>query len=288
MTKLISVFCLVFSISSFADFPELDFQNLSIIVDGSDGNISGDFARYAAGPVWIKHADFNFNFHQKPNKLIIEDGTTAVSLQHQLPFLNSFQKFHLHNVKLSSTGGLFTTDFNRLEIITERSFFDVSETNASCNGKATMSDIGAFDSVINSCLNRGVLGITKLDFKNDKLTHFFSDVQQMSGSKNPFKINQVKDIKLELTENKLYAEATIKPVVKITIKVNGSVAYNDKKNEVAIKVEKAKWGFLSIKALLFKLLEKIKMEEVRVEKPYLYVDLSNNNEKLAQTGLSKK
>ena len=79
----------------------------------------------------------------------------------------------------------------------------------------------------------------------------------------------LKDAKVSIQRGKLTFEVRVAGIGKIN--GNGSVTHDEARREIAIKIDKVRFGFLDVTGRFFGMIADMESDTVKVSRPYIYV-----------------
>ncbi len=135
-----------------------------------------------------------------------------------------------------------------------------------CKRKSKHEDIT--DDLLSACLTNSELKAHSGDFQN--ATNSFYSVFDNKALGDKITLD---DLDIKVTENKLKASFKSNISKGVRVKIEGETHYDSEAKMIKIKIDKAKASFLNIKNTIFKELEQLDVEGLKVEKPYIYFSM---------------
>ncbi|OIQ19584.1 MAG: hypothetical protein BM556_03615 [Bacteriovorax sp. MedPE-SWde] len=180
----------------------------------------------------------------------------------QLYFNNSEKKIGLRMASANARAEDMSTSFNGASI--------------NCNREKVYDDVT--DDLLSACLKSASVSLNNLRLNTGK-SEFVSIIPNEYGD-GEILGSQISLDKLRININNHSFSGQIKGDVTkgMKVKFEGQTHYFQAKRQVRIKLTKAKAGFINVKKTLFKELRKAQSDTMKVNAPYIYIQLSESDQ----------
>lgn len=133
--------------------------------------------------------------------------------------------------------------------------------------------------LLEACLNGQTSLKLKYFKKFDKTKGAPSLYQDLMMALTPYEIaplaeTLVENVGLSIKDQSFKAELTTKVVFNTTVKMNGKIYYQNEKNQIRLRLDSARAGFLNVLSKVFDQLEKNQSEKLIVQRPWVTIILS--------------
>lgn len=276
MKKLSILILFIFSFSSLADFPTITARNFSMDYRKNSGIGYVNFLKYNVDRMTFTHTALQTQIKKYPDRIVMNDTENQIEFHSALDFMNNFSSLDLDDLNLLSVKKSFDMNMSHAIVGIDQAVYDITKFIFKCLGSEKENDI---DQAFAYCAHQTDFKIEKAVFNDDSaLSDFFTNLIINSGTptgkKNPLKVNTLHDLDISIKKNVLKSLVKIKYLIEIPLTADGIVHFDKDKSEFKIEIKKAHISFIDVKKFMFKELAKLKIKELRVEPPYIYIAVS--------------
>lgn len=281
MKNYFFLFTLLLSFSSLADFPTITARNFSMDYRKNAGIGYVNFLKYNVDRMTFTHTALQAQIKKYPDRIVMNDTENQIEFHSTLDFMDNFSALDLDDLNLLSIKKSFDLNIAHAIMEIDQANYDVNKFIFKCLGPDKGEDI---DQAFAHCANQTDFMIEKATFNEaSPLTNFFTNLIIESGNsekKNPLKVNTLHHLDIKIKKNVLKALVKIKYIFEIPLTADGIVHFDKDKSQFQIEVKKATIAsFIDVKKLMFKELAKLKLKEMKVEPPYVYITVASKAKK---------
>lgn len=276
MKKIIFLLSLLLSFSVLADFPNVTAKNLSMDFRKNNGIGYVNFLKYDVGRMGFTHTALQAQIKRYPDRIVINDTENQIEIRSSLDFMDNFNALDLTDLNLLSYKKTFDLNIARGIVEIDKAIYDVNKFIFKCLGPEATKD-NDIDQAFEHCSNQTDFFIEKAVFNEaSPLSDFFTNLIIDSGSekKNPIKVNTLNNLEIKIKKNVLNAMVKIKYLIEIPLTADGIVKFDKDKSQFKIEIKKAHIAFIDVKKFMFKELAKLKIKEMKVEAPFIYITVA--------------
>ena len=261
MKKVIIAMAFLGTVGAYADFTSVRVKNFTGSYDQPEG-------RATATELIIP----------SENKELIEITVQGDESGYHLTFGDS--EYHFENPS-SMINDIYTGKWKEVNFVTQgrklnasiesfSSTVQYSDTvlnsfAAACNEKRSFENYG--HQIMDACLSNANFSIGYFKTNSTrKILNIFEDLPGVRAS-----TTIIQNGKINISNGKFKMEAKIDVGMSAKVKIEGTTEFQDTKNRVAIRIDKAKASFINIKNKIFEELEKSQSDTLKVERPYIYI-----------------
>ena len=209
--------------------------------------------QYGAGSARVEKAKFildgvDYDFDQTTFDVTSHEGVLTIespennfSYALNVALINGVRFAKLDNVSAEVSLGKVEAFIPYAQLEKDNETTLINNFTLNCRANSRMSD------AINACVNLGQLNLARF-------------------SQGP---TDLRETKVSIQRGKLTFEVRVAGIGKIT--GNGSVSHDEARREIAIKIDKVRYGFLDITSRFFTMIADLESETVKVSRPYIYV-----------------
>jgi hypothetical protein len=190
---------------------------------------------------------------------------------------NELKSANWSNLNLNSLETSFQASAQSLQSLSTDSGLNLNQFNIECSLGAKAPEIHSVDHLLNGCLNRQAnLDLNLVEINDISGESLVSDLMQTLnvGFPSTLSTSKFENISLAINNNDFSAAVTTKVVINATVRMSGKTYYDIEKEQVRIRIDRARAGFLNVLGRLFDELDKIESESVKVERPWVIIDLA--------------
>lgn len=206
-----------------------------------------------AGSARVARAKFildgqNYEFNQTTFEVTSQDGVLTImspennfSYALNVALMNGVSFAKLDNVSAEVSLGKVEASVPYAQLEKDNEVTLINNFTLNCRANSRMSD------AINACVNLGQLNLGRFSQGTTDLS----------------------DAKVSIQRGKLTFEVKVGGVGRIT--GNGSVTHDEARREIAIKIDRVRFGILDITGRFFSMISDMESESVKVARPFIYV-----------------
>lgn len=274
MKYVILVMLFVTNLSA-STFPLISAKNFNVDFKDKVGSGFVDFLKYKPGDhIGLTHKSLQFILKKQVDRFVLADNTHQIDFFYELTFLDNFPGFKLEGLNVESHDNTFVVEFNKSVFETPKFDYTLNTFGFNCIGQRINSE---GPDPIAACQNEANLTLKNILFLDTApLAQIFQNTiestQNLTEKKfKPFKVNGLKDVEMKVKNTKLSSKVLIDTLVDIPFTIDGNVLYEQEKSRFAIKVDSVKVWILPVTKIFLEQMKKIKINEVKVEPPYIYI-----------------
>lgn len=182
--------------------------------------------------------------------------------------INDAEKINLSALNFSNANNKIGLNFGSAAANDPEFNLGVNNGSISCIRTQTFEDIK--DDLLAACLKNGNFSLGRFNMRSlDSQFYNILDESPLGSDMS------LESIKLNISNHRMKGELKGNVTKGVTVKIEGASWYNPNNNEVKIKIDKAKAGWLNVKGTIFKELGKIQSENLRVNEPYIFFYLKD-------------
>jgi len=239
---------LVLSFSVLAKLPEADIK-------GFDGSYADPTGQAQSTKFLYEDISFeenaNFVVEKQAASFFLQTPNEEIQIENIPSFVNDLEKLSWADINLSSNNTSFNLSVGSLSGENNERSLSLKEFSINCKSQNRYEDL--MSDLLDSCLNES----GNLDLNSIVLN---------SVNKKETKVENLNiDIRTNSMDFKVKASG-------FNVKGDGKVYFEEDK--VRVRIDKAKAGFLNVKGILFKELEKMESQSVKVNKPWITIYLN--------------
>lgn len=180
---------------------------------------------------------------------------------------------NLNQLNFSNDAKRINLNINSANAKAEDKSTSFSGASINCHRDKVFEDIT--DDLLSACLKNSSLSISNLNIRSGKsefvsiVTNEYDEVEILGSA---IKLDY---LKLNINGHNFKGETKGDVTKNVKVKFEGQTHYFQDKRQVRVKISKAKAGFISVKGTIFKELKKAQSDNLRVNEPYIYINLPN-------------
>ena len=242
------LFILVLSFSVLAKLPIADIKNFN-------GNYADPTGQAQSTKFLYEDISFeenaSFVVEKQAGSFFLQTPNEEIQIENIPSFVNNLEKLKWAGINLSSNSSLFNLSIDSLSGKNNERSLSVRNFSINCKSQNNYENI--MSDILDSCLN--VSGNLDLD-----------SVVLNSVNKKETKVENLNiDIRSNSVDFRVKASG-------FNVKGDGKVYFEEDK--VRVRIDKAKAGFLNVKGILFKELDKMESQNVKVNRPWITIYLN--------------
>lgn len=275
----IIVLALMMSSMSWAETIQTRNLNFNYV----EGKGQGDFSLIQIEG-WSREAK-NFSLERTNNGYDINIEGEEIKVKNLPSLLSTVKTFQTKQLSLLVNSQVYQTGWSLFKYATSNEDLSIRGLNLNCPNSSPNPDNGMGDRFFDSCMRNGTGRFTQLDSnsysfyfdkENSVAYTFFTILQRVVQGRFASPTNsstQVKNFKVNISNHSMKMELKMKGTFGATIKIEGRSSYDMDRQEIVLRIDKAKAGWFNIRNKLFDELSKTPSPAMRVKKPYIYLVL---------------
>lgn len=281
--KLVFLISILLSFSALADFPTITAKNFSMDYRKNNGIGYVNFLKYNVDRMTFTHTALQAQIKKYPDRIVMNDTENQIEFHSTLDFMDNFSALDLDDLDLLSIKKSFDLNIAHAVVEIDKATYDVNKFIFKCLGQDKPNKGEEIDQAFAHCANKTDFMIEKAVFNDaSPLSDFFTNIvvdsatQPENKFKNPLKVNTLHNLDIKINKNVLKALVKIKYILEIPLTADGIVHFDKDKSQFQIEVKKATIAsFIDVKKFMFKELAKLKLKELKVEPPYVYITVAS-------------
>jgi hypothetical protein len=268
--------------SAFALYPQIDIQGLTGYYSHPKGSASALNASYKIPPVTISHKAITVEIKKETEEVEINDGTTSVAIDLNLAFLDVLKQFDFHETHIKSSKRMFKIDADRLKLNLGSKDFSIQEFSLGSNiENRTISNDDI--TMLDGFLLEGEISAKLIDFQGITSKEFFQylyDENQTEESRGPSDVEKmipllIRNASASFKDGAIKIYAKMDSWINAGLYINGTANVDWKKSTLSIDIQRAKFGYFSIKKLLLKQIRRLNISNVQVDGAKIVISFNN-------------
>jgi len=191
--------------------------------------------------------------------------------------LNDLISANWNNLNLGLTQTALQASAQTLQTNSSDSRLSLSQFNLQCGLGSRSKDNDDMDHLLNGCLNRqGKLNLRLLDITNLSGASIIAKLMESLNLGFPSiqSTNRFENIELDIRNNDFTAAVTTRVVINATVRMNGKTFYDKEQEQVRIRIDRARAGFLNVTNMIFDELDKLSSDRVQVSRPWIVINIA--------------
>lgn len=280
--KFLIVVTLLTSVSAWASFPLINFENLNGDYANGKGVAYAESGKYTIPPVKISHKEIEVDFNKQQKHLVIKDDNTAVELGFDFSFLNVFRAVNFSGVHIKSNQKKFSVFLEALNIYIDPNEYNIREIDV-VTDVSKVSDIGDDIDILDGFMVNGDLNITELSFGAIDKEAMVADLV----SENPEKEKQInrlfgklkaipvvaRNLRMVVRKRTFSGSVKLDSWINLNAYLGGTMDHDKKNNKLTINLLRAKLGYFSVRKWALNSIKKLKLENITVSGTKIIIDL---------------
>ncbi len=271
--------------------PEVDAQGADIIYEDKVGKGFTTKTLYILNDYTIRHKDITVDIFKREKSLDITDGTSSVSIVEPfIKYIDYFDMIDLKSGEFRMKGTNFEGAFAKAHLKISGWKYTISNLTAACNGLIDSRPVSTYDALMHAFTNSTIIKADRLKFNKAKKSSVLDDItptiNEIVKSYNLKRadregtiIDTVNNLSFSIDKNVFLITAYVKKVMKLKLVLAGDIHYEKESRILKIRIDKVKTGIISLKRRFFKTIKKLELKNLRVEPPYLYIDIADGSKK---------
>lgn len=220
-------------------------ENLNLDYAGGSGKATAAKAQFVLEDNAWSFTNAQFDVREEAGRLVIERQQDNFSYGIEAPFLEGVKKANARAFWLDYAPGRVITRFQSAVLEKDESKTNIGSTALTCRAAQRTTD------PIDACIFSGTFTMASLKAQGEE------------------KATEVSDVDVAIIKGK--TNFTVKVSGIGTLKGNGTTTHEPANSLIKIKVDKVKLGILDVTGQFFSQLADAQSENLKVERPYIYV-----------------
>lgn len=255
-----------------AEFKNVDIANFTVDYKNGMGTAAFEHLKVQVGDLHVSLKDYLVDINKdESNILFAKEDTSLLVDKIQGSVIDSVEILALHNASIyinPETALKFHMDGG--EFAMGDGTHTLGELSLEC--KAEQGRNGDVMSFLRPCFKLGRLSIPYLnidELSKDTVGKFFP-VDEIEGEEHREEMKklkgpeELKNINLQVFNNKYFLTLNTKFIFKLKLKMEGSATYQEDQNRIVFSVDKAKVGWFSVRKLVLKEIKKAGIKNVEI------------------------
>jgi hypothetical protein len=263
LSKRIAFTLAFLSIPTFADFEKAEMKNLNLNYRNPSGSATAEV--YDAKGKRFINEKMKVTREETQLRLSLDNGEEVVIEDVSETILNANPAL-ISKLNFTSKGNRIDFNLAGAQFINSDSSNNMSGLIFRCIKDSKHQE--EWEKYLDACTTESLLNLSQL--KVSSKSNLINVIKKIGGNTNKASETVVSDLRLMVKNHALSFSANIG--LKVT--GSGSISYkkNGDKNLVQIRIDKVKAGFFTVTNKFFSSLGGIQSTNVRVQKPYIYIN----------------